>query len=145
MSEPICKCGHLDQWGGKNSVMEIPPPRLLPGEPPMSLTTEEFMQKQIDRLHGMLEAEQSINRALRRSLEEKEADLRDWQRLAVELGAYAAVEKDKAMMTLDCSLKVAAPLLALAKDRTEMLTQLLSSKVLRPMLAECDRQWGVQP
>lgn len=106
------------------------------------LSEAEFYRQQIDRLHARLDAEKVQNSALREAMEARAMEVREWQTLAVELGAYGDVHKNKEAMSLDCKLMISADLLAQAKDRRALIATLLSTKIMRPMLAECEKIFG---
>lgn len=107
-------------------------------------TLEDLSREQIDRLVARLEVRRIENDALREAVAAKEVELREWKALAVELGAFPVVERDKSRMTLDCRLKVDAGLLAQTKDRGGLLATLIHLKLYRPMVIECERMWGKQ-
>lgn len=105
-------------------------------------SVEELQRQHIERQHATIVGLKGENDALREALAESRGETREWQELAVELGAFAAVAKDKSRMTLDCSLKIDVGMLAQARERNTLIATLLREKIMRPMVAECDKAFG---
>jgi hypothetical protein len=103
---------------------------------------EELHFEEIARLRSRLEVERVQNDAMREALAAKDYDLREWQQLAVELGAFAAVTKDKTRMTLDCTLKIDAGLLAKSTNVHATVSGIVFNQIVRPMVRECEKSFG---
>jgi hypothetical protein len=96
-------------------------------------------ERLLARRDAQLAAARGENVGLLTALEREIGASREWQEVAVDLGAFAQVEKRANRTILYGSIEIAADLIAAAgTHRATMITAIVKDKMLRPMIMKAE-------